>query len=179
MAYLEGSPYVKLVTNTVHTSTASLCCTFYQLLDVLLRHLRFSQRFSWRCKSSSVILCRWESGWPKVTASHPSRLHSSYFRSFKIIIEYYVFRLLLGLNSKRVSAIVLNLGDTIPILGVRNILFVACAEIRKATTGIMGSDCPSAWNKWLPRDRFSWNLMFECFLKICREKSSFIEVWQE
>jgi hypothetical protein len=124
MAYREGSPYVKLVTNTVHTSTASLCCTFDQLLDVLFRYLRFSQRFCWRCKSSGVLFCCWGSGSLKVTASHPSRLHSSYFRSFKIVIEYYAFQLLLGLISKCVSKIVLNLGNKIPILGVRNILFL-------------------------------------------------------
>jgi len=31
----------------------------------------------------------------------------------------------------------------------------------------------------LPLDGFVWNLIFECFLKICRENSSFIKIWQE
>jgi hypothetical protein len=181
MAYREGSPFAKLGANTVHTCTASLCCTFDQLLDVLFRYLRFSQRFCWRCKSSGVMLCRWESGRLKVTASHPSRLHSSYFRSFKIVIEYYAFRLLLGLISKRTSKIVLNLGNTIPILGVRNILFffVAFAELRKATIGIMESVCPSAWNNSASTGGFSWNLILGIFRKKCREHSRLVKTGEE
>jgi hypothetical protein len=31
----------------------------------------------------------------------------------------------------------------------------------------------------LPLDGFSWNLIFECFSKICREYSSFLKIWQE
>jgi len=34
----------------------------------------------------------------------------------------------------------------------------------------------SAWNPLIPTDRFSWNLMFVRFSKICRENSSLIEV---
>jgi len=40
-----------------------------------------------------------------------SSLQSPYFRSFKIVTEYYVFLLLLGLLSKRVCATVLNSGS--------------------------------------------------------------------
>jgi hypothetical protein len=32
---------------------------------------------------------------------------------------------------------------------------------------------------WFPLDGFSWNLMFEDFLKICLDFSSFIEILQE
>ena len=38
------------------------------------------------------------------------------------------------------------------------------------------SVCPSAWNN--PAS-LSWNLIFEYFLKICQENSSFIKIWQE
>ena len=31
----------------------------------------------------------------------------------------------------------------------------------------------------LPPDGFSWNLIFENFLKICCENSSFVKIWQE
>jgi len=32
---------------------------------------------------------------------------------------------------------------------------------------------------WLPLSRFSWKMVFQYFLKICQEISSFIESWQE
>ena len=83
-----------------------------------------------------------------------SSLQSPYFRSFKIVTEYYVFLLLLGLLSKRVSAAVLNLGNTIPILAVI-IFFCAFAKLRKATITTIVSVCPSEWNTWLPREKFS------------------------
>jgi hypothetical protein len=38
---------------------------------------------------------------------------------------------------------------------------------------------PSTWNDSAPLDGFSWNFVFAYFSKICRENSSFIEVWQE
>ena len=76
-----------------------------------------------------------------------SSLQSPYCRSFKIVIAYYAFLLLLlllGLISKRVSAIVLNLGNTIPILAVKNTLFFfAFAELRKATSSVIVSVCLS------------------------------------
>jgi hypothetical protein len=31
----------------------------------------------------------------------------------------------------------------------------------------------------LPSDKFSWNLVFEYFLKICPKNSSFIKIWHE
>jgi hypothetical protein len=31
----------------------------------------------------------------------------------------------------------------------------------------------------LPLGVFSWNVIFQCFLKICWENSSFIKIWQE
>ena len=36
-----------------------------------------------------------------------------------------------------------------------------------------------AWNNSIPKGRFSWNCICEYFTKICREKSSFIEIWRE
>jgi hypothetical protein len=38
---------------------------------------------------------------------------------------------------------------------------------------------PSAWNTRLTLDRFSWNLIFDCFSKICRENSSLTKMRQE
>ena len=38
---------------------------------------------------------------------------------------------------------------------------------------------PSAWNNSAPLDGFSWNLIFECFLKINWENSCFIKSGQE
>jgi len=38
--------------------------------------------------------------------------------------------------------------------------------------------CPHG-TKRLPLDGFSWNLLFDYFWKICRERSSFMKIWQE
>ena len=40
------------------------------------------------------------------------------------------------------------------------------------------SVCPHGTTR-LPLDSFPWNLIFKYFSKICRENSSFIEIWQE
>ena len=40
-------------------------------------------------------------------------------------------------------------------------------------------NCPFACNNLAPTDGFSLNLIFENFLKICREKSIFIKIGQE
>ena len=46
---------------------------------------------------------------------------------------------------------------------------------RKPTLTFVVSVCPPR----LPLDRFSWNLIFEYFSKICQENSSFIKICQE
>ena len=52
------------------------------------------------------------------------------------------------------------------------------AQLRKLTINVFMSVCPQATGR-LPLDGFSWNFVFECFLKICRESSRFIKIWQE
>ena len=89
-----------------------------------------------------------------------SSLQSPYFRSFKIVTEYYAFLLLLlllGLISKRVSAIVLNLGNTIPILAliffflrlqnfIKRLLASSCLSVRPhGTRGSNVTDFREIW----------------------------------
>jgi hypothetical protein len=60
----------------------------------------------------------------------------------------------------------------------------ALAKLRKATTNsvvslsLRPSVCPHE-TSWFPTDRFSRNLIFEYFTKICRENSSLIKTWQD
>jgi hypothetical protein len=54
----------------------------------------------------------------------------------------------------------------------------AFAKLRNATISFVMSVCPQGTTR-LPLDRFSWNLIFEDFSKICRKISSFIKMWQE
>jgi hypothetical protein len=47
---------------------------------------------------------------------------------------------------------------------------------------LLASSCLSVRPRgktWLPLDGFSWNLIFQCFSKICWENSSFNKIWQE
>jgi hypothetical protein len=41
------------------------------------------------------------------------------------------------------------------------------------------SVCPSSWNVWVPIGRIFMKFGIGGFLKICRENSSFIKIWQE
>ena len=58
----------------------------------------------------------------------------------------------------------------------------AFTKLRKATISfvmsVRSSVRPHGTTR-LPLDEFSWNLIFECFSKICRENSSLIKIWQE
>jgi hypothetical protein len=54
----------------------------------------------------------------------------------------------------------------------------AFAELRKATISFVMSVRPHETTR-LPLDRFSWNLTFEYFSKMCRENSSFTKIEQE
>jgi hypothetical protein len=64
----------------------------------------------------------------------------------------------------------------------------AFAKLRKTTINVVmsvrlclsvrPSDRPQGTTRF-PVDGFSWNFIFEYFSKICREKSSFIQIWQE
>ena len=51
-------------------------------------------------------------------------------------------------------------------------------KLRKATVSFAMSVRPHR-TTWLQLDGFSWNLIFEDFMKICRENSSFIKIGQE
>ena len=106
-----------------------------------------------------------------------SSLQSPYCRSFKTVIEYYVFLLLLLLLGFSTWETRYQIWQWKIFLSL--FFFFAFAELHKATISIIMSVRPSAWNTWLQRERFSWNLIFECFYKICREKSSFIEICRE
>jgi len=60
------------------------------------------------------------------------------------------------------------------------------AELRKATSSfvmsVSFSVCPSVCpheTTRLPKEGFSWNLIFDCFSTIYPEKSGFIKNWQE
>jgi hypothetical protein len=55
----------------------------------------------------------------------------------------------------------------------------AFAKFRKATISVVVciSVCPPATTR-RPVNKFSWNLISEYFSKICRENSSFVNVWQ-
>ena len=58
----------------------------------------------------------------------------------------------------------------------------AFAKLWKATSGFITSIRPPVRpheTTRLPLDGFSWNLMYECFSKICRKNSSLIKVWEE
>ena len=58
----------------------------------------------------------------------------------------------------------------------------AFAKLRKVTISFVVSVCPSVHphgTTRLPLGGLWWNLIFEYFSKICREISSFIEIWQE
>jgi hypothetical protein len=62
----------------------------------------------------------------------------------------------------------------------------ASAKLRNATISfVMLSVCLSVLSvrplatALLPLDGFSWNLALECFSKICRENSTYIEIWPE
>jgi len=61
-------------------------------------------------------------------------------------------------------------------------LLDASAKLRKATVSSVMSVRPSVRphaTTRLPLDKFSWNFVFQCFTKICRENSSLIKIWQE
>ena len=53
------------------------------------------------------------------------------------------------------------------------------AKFRKATLTFVMSVCPPQRITRLPLQRFSWNLIFKYFLKICRENSSFVKICEE
>jgi len=63
--------------------------------------------------------------------------------------------------------------------------FCALAKLRKTTVSFVMSVrlsarllvCPSSCNNLA--DRFSWNLIFEYFSKICQRNSSLVKIWQE
>jgi hypothetical protein len=58
----------------------------------------------------------------------------------------------------------------------------AFAKLRKAAFSFVISDCPSLRPRGttrLPLDGFSWNFVFENILKIRRENSNLVEIWQE
>jgi len=63
----------------------------------------------------------------------------------------------------------------------------ATAKLRKATISYVMSVCPSvflsvpqsAFNNSAPTGRTSRKFYIKYFLKICRENSSFIKIWQE
>ena len=79
---------------------------------------------------------------------------------------------------------------TLPVTFIRNKskskILDAFVKLRKATITFVifvcpsfhPSVCPHATTR-LPMDGFSWNLIFEDFLEICRENSSLIKIWQE
>jgi hypothetical protein len=55
------------------------------------------------------------------------------------------------------------------------------AKLQQATVSVFMSVCPPVLPRVttrLPLDGFSWNLIFECFSKICTENSNFIEIWR-
>jgi hypothetical protein len=53
-------------------------------------------------------------------------------------------------------------------------------KLPEATANLIMSTCPSSSVKQrLPRDKFSWNLIFTYFSKIYRENTSFITIPQE
>ena len=53
------------------------------------------------------------------------------------------------------------------VISVRvSVSFFFCAPVRPNKTA------------WLPLTRFSWNLIFDYFSKICRESSRFIKIWR-
>ena len=54
-------------------------------------------------------------------------------------------------------------------------LFIRC--IRKIAKSCLSNHTHRT--TWLPLERFSWNLLFEYFLKICQENSSCLKTWQE
>jgi hypothetical protein len=51
-------------------------------------------------------------------------------------------------------------------------------KLRKATVSFVMSVCPRATTR-LPLDPFSWNMIFDYFLKIYPESSKFIKIWLE
>jgi hypothetical protein len=51
----------------------------------------------------------------------------------------------------------------------------AFAKLRKATVSFVMSVCPSAWHISVPTGGFSWNLVFQYFLKIFEENLSLIK----
>ena len=68
------------------------------------------------------------------------------------------------------------------ITGASWLFLGAFAKFLKATiifvVSVGTSVCPHGTTR-LPRDGFSWSLIFKHFSKICQENSSFIEIWQE
>jgi hypothetical protein len=71
------------------------------------------------------------------------------------------------------------------IYGTRKFLTVpqepaigAFTRLRKATIRFAMSVRPHG-KTWLPLDGFSWNFIFQCFSKICRENSSYNNIRQE
>jgi hypothetical protein len=78
---------------------------------------------------------------------------------------------------------------TLPLIFIRNAskskILDTFVKLRKVTISFVMSVCPSFHpsacphgTTRLPMDRFSWNLIFEDFLEICRENSSLIKIWQ-
>jgi hypothetical protein len=55
----------------------------------------------------------------------------------------------------------------------------AFAKLRRATISLVMSVRPSVRKVQLTLNGFLWNLTFEYFLKVCRENSSFIKIWQK
>jgi hypothetical protein len=54
----------------------------------------------------------------------------------------------------------------------------AFAKLRRATISFVMSVRPHGTTR-LPLDGVSWNLIFEYFSKICRDKSILVKIWQE
>jgi len=132
-------------------------------------------------EDASVLACDILSLEEWVDRSHgiaSSSLQSPYFRSFKIVTEYYVFLLLLGLLSKRFSATVLNLGNTIPMLAVWKFFFV---RLRNFVKRLLPSSCLSVRRNGTRgshvknfREIWYWLLLENLW-----KKTGFIEIRQE
>ena len=58
------------------------------------------------------------------------------------------------------------------------VFFGTFAEFQRVTISFVKPVCPHATTRLTP-DRFSWNLIFENFLKICSQISNFIKIWQK
>ena len=78
------------------------------------------------------------------------------------IFEFFIFQALL------LALFILNIHfKRVRTIGEKRLLVSSCMSVSPRET------------TQLPLYRFSWNLLFEYFSKICREKSSLIKIWQQ